>query len=124
MCNSITLTACELASMKEVIEESMTTPCTIMVKGAASKDEQGRNAYASAASTETACRLMPPTSPREAISGGKMVSSSAHKIILPLDTSISERDVIAIGAARYEVTATDSGRTNATYLTCYCIKSN
>mgnify|MGYP001608081002 CR=1 FL=1 len=124
MCNYISLTYCELESMKNIVLETMNLFCLIENKGAVTKDTQGRNTYAIGDEVYTVCRLMGLTSPKESISNNKIVSSSQHKIILPIDTDINEKDKIIINDVNYEVQATDKGRSNATYITCYCIKSN
>jgi|GEM_PF-6964184 hypothetical protein len=103
--------ALALAAAQEAARATLRDTCTVVGKGERLETAYG---YEYAETTATyPCSVLAHTGEREFLAGGKVTSTYDTTILLPLTAQVSPRNHITAGGNRYEVVATDAGRTGA-----------
>jgi len=108
------IVALALQAAQDAALNTLTDTCTVVAKGARTATDFG---YEHAeTSTNYPCSVLAHTGEREFLSGGKVASTYDATILLPLSAVVAPRDHIAKGSHRYEVVATDAGKSGALVL--------
>lgn len=113
---------CEQAELVADFAEFLSQPCTIERRGTPTKDAYGGSS-AAYTQVKTVCRVLPLKSPRETVQGAQVASTATQQILLPLATQVCAKDRLVTGGVRFELTATDAGKTDAFFLTVDAVKA-
>jgi hypothetical protein len=105
--------AADLAAMREVMGESLSTPCLIQRQGIPTIHPSGRPTVELADPIPTVCTISDNSSESESVEGGKLVARADVTILLPVSTAIKPQDRITVGTTTYEVLTPDTGRSRA-----------
>lgn len=98
------LTASDLASMRETIEDSL--PDTAVIKSRAWVSDGGgggTTTYTPSGTVE--CRITPASVSPEAVKGERLHPDTEYVLTFPYDTAIATDSIIALDGRDYSVTA-------------------
>ncbi len=103
----MTLTANELAAMRDTIAQLLPDTCYIL-SGTATSDGAGELTYTWGTTSTASCRIDPVKS-REQISGEGLQLYNLFTLTVPYDTTVSANNHIQIGAVEYAVVSVIDG---------------
>lgn len=113
-----------LAGVRRQDEETaLTDRCDIYRSTVTASASGGRKPDTKRVAHDVPCRVRLPRQQREAEAGGQRpVAQADMEIDLPSGTDVRQKDHLHVGADRFEVIGTDSGRSDALRLTCKCVR--
>lgn len=114
------LTACELAAMRDAVEDTLTGTAAVRRNTPGASDGQGGRAASWSTVATVACRLVQSGQQGEITEGDKPTADTRWTVELPYGTDAVPKDRLLVSGVYYEILATNAGETDAVLLLAYC----